>query len=213
MQRMLGNAVPSLVAEVLAREIRRQLLDTPLAGPLHLLPPRREFVPPPRTLRRFPTSIASNMGAHDAKGVEVGVEPAKGRAIPFSTFVCESSASAIAAVSSKVKMETRSWRMRSTVGFGGNAQSSHSIGSQLITCALTRFMRPASGSECVAHFLVILARHPDEATGRRVPRDTRSGGDCVRSARADASPPADSRRAHPSPCSVCSSADRDCRSR
>ena len=31
-QRMLGNAVPSLVAEVIAREIRTQLLGRPLSG-------------------------------------------------------------------------------------------------------------------------------------------------------------------------------------
>jgi len=38
-QRMLGNAVPSLLAEVLAREIRRQLLhDTTNFGPLKLIP-------------------------------------------------------------------------------------------------------------------------------------------------------------------------------
>ena len=30
MQRQLGNAVPSLIAEILAREIRTQLLDRPI---------------------------------------------------------------------------------------------------------------------------------------------------------------------------------------
>jgi DNA (cytosine-5)-methyltransferase 1 len=35
-QRQLGNAVPSLLAETLAREIRGQLLNVPLAGPLRL---------------------------------------------------------------------------------------------------------------------------------------------------------------------------------
>ena len=45
MQRMLGNAVPSLIAEILAREISAQLLDVPVSGPLKLLPPRREHVP------------------------------------------------------------------------------------------------------------------------------------------------------------------------
>ncbi|HBP5038444.1 DNA cytosine methyltransferase [Pseudomonas aeruginosa] len=45
-QRMLGNAVPSLVAEVLARAIRAQLLDSPPKGRLKLIPPRREYVPP-----------------------------------------------------------------------------------------------------------------------------------------------------------------------
>jgi hypothetical protein len=50
-------------------------------------------------------------------------------------------------VRSKVKMEARSWRMKSTCRFGHDAQSSHSIGSQLITWALMRFQRPVSGSE------------------------------------------------------------------
>ncbi len=67
MQRMLGNAVPSLIAEVLAREIRRQLLDTPLAGPLHLLPPRRDFVPPPANVAPLPDKYRKYMGAHDAR--------------------------------------------------------------------------------------------------------------------------------------------------
>ena len=52
--------------------------------------------------------------------------------IDFSTFVCGSSANAIAAVSSSVKIEARSWRMRSTVGFG----------SQLSTRTLLRFQPP-----------------------------------------------------------------------
>src|SRR5690606_35435717 len=42
MQRMLGNAVPSLIAEVWAREIRKQLFDLPIVTPLKLLPPRRK---------------------------------------------------------------------------------------------------------------------------------------------------------------------------
>jgi hypothetical protein len=65
----------------------------------------------------------------------------------ISAFVCGSSANAIAVVRSKVKMEAKSWRMKSTCRFGRDAQSSHSIGSQLITWALMRFMKPASGSE------------------------------------------------------------------
>lgn len=46
-QRLLGNAVPSLMAEVLAREIRKQLLDDPIGPvPLSFLPPLRADVPP-----------------------------------------------------------------------------------------------------------------------------------------------------------------------
>ena len=69
------------------------------------------------------------------------------------------------------------------------------------------------GLGVVAHLLVTFASHPYEAVARRVPRDTRCGRDRARSFPADASPAPDNRRAHPSPCSVCSSADRDCRSR
>jgi len=46
-QKQVGNAVPSLLAEVLAREIRVQLLGRRLPrGGLRLLPPRRTDVPP-----------------------------------------------------------------------------------------------------------------------------------------------------------------------
>ena len=77
-------------------------------------------------------------------------------------------------------MEARSWRMKSTCRFGRDAQSSHSIGSQLITWALMRFMRSVVGLGVVAHFLVALARHPDEAIAIefhaiRVPRELAFG--------------------------------------
>lgn len=65
MQRMLGNAVPSLVAEVLAREIRKQLLDAPTRSPLKLLPPRREHVPPPVRLAAVPSKYHQNIGEHE----------------------------------------------------------------------------------------------------------------------------------------------------
>lgn len=54
MQRMLGNAVPSLIAEILARAIRNQLLDRPMKSPLHLLPPHRDNVPPPERPAKLP---------------------------------------------------------------------------------------------------------------------------------------------------------------
>lgn len=66
-QRMLGNAVPSLVAEVIAREIRRQLLGQPLRGKrLQLLPPRREAVPPPERVAEVPSIYRSLVGDHAA---------------------------------------------------------------------------------------------------------------------------------------------------
>lgn len=66
MQRMLGNAVPSLVAEVLAREIRKQLLDAPTRTRLKLLPPRREHVPPPEKLAPVPWKYHEHLGKHEA---------------------------------------------------------------------------------------------------------------------------------------------------
>ena len=65
MQRMLGNAVPSLVAEVLGREIRRQLLDAPTRKSLKLLPPRREDVPPPAKLAPVPKKYHQHVGVHE----------------------------------------------------------------------------------------------------------------------------------------------------
>ncbi|MBP6597505.1 MAG: DNA cytosine methyltransferase, partial [Arenimonas sp.] len=66
MQRMLGNAVPSLIAEVLAREIRRQLLDAPLGQSLKLLPPHRENVPPPVRVAPVPLQYHPLIGVHEA---------------------------------------------------------------------------------------------------------------------------------------------------
>jgi DNA (cytosine-5)-methyltransferase 1 len=55
MQKMLGNAVPSLLAEVLAREIRRQLLDKAHdPGPLQLIPPVRTPVSAPEPVTALP---------------------------------------------------------------------------------------------------------------------------------------------------------------
>ena len=66
MQRMLGNAVPSLIAEVLAREIRRQLLDAPIASPLRLLPPRRNSMPAPEPVASVPPKYLHLVGNHAA---------------------------------------------------------------------------------------------------------------------------------------------------
>jgi DNA (cytosine-5)-methyltransferase 1 len=63
---MLGNAVPSLIAEVLAREIRRQLLDAPIRKQLKLLPPLRENVPAPVKVAPVPRKYHEHIGVHDA---------------------------------------------------------------------------------------------------------------------------------------------------
>jgi DNA (cytosine-5)-methyltransferase 1 len=62
----IGNAVPSLIAEVLAREIRRQFFGAPLKKPLNLLPPKRENVPPPVQVARLPKKYHEHTGHHEA---------------------------------------------------------------------------------------------------------------------------------------------------
>jgi DNA (cytosine-5)-methyltransferase 1 len=73
-QRMLGNAVPSLLAEVLAREIRRQLLDSPVrTKKLKLMPPRRRVTPPQHVAVRVHANYLSLKGAHaDHPGPSLG---------------------------------------------------------------------------------------------------------------------------------------------
>jgi len=66
-QCMLGNAVPSLVAEVLARAIRRQLLGHRVRlSELRLLPPRRKNVPPAERPAPLPAKYRHMIGEHDA---------------------------------------------------------------------------------------------------------------------------------------------------
>jgi DNA (cytosine-5)-methyltransferase 1 len=65
-QRQIGNAVPSLLAEVLAREIKTQLLgDRRSREPLRLLPPDRSPAPPPERVRSVPTEYKRLVGEHD----------------------------------------------------------------------------------------------------------------------------------------------------
>lgn len=64
-QKQLGNAVPSLLAEVLAREIRAQLLDLPNKDACpRLLPPLRRPIPPPEPFERVPKSYLTLAGEH-----------------------------------------------------------------------------------------------------------------------------------------------------
>jgi DNA (cytosine-5)-methyltransferase 1 len=64
MQRMVGNAVPSLMAEVLAREIRAQFLNSRLNTKLALMPPKREPVPAEEPLARLPEKYREMIGNH-----------------------------------------------------------------------------------------------------------------------------------------------------
>lgn len=66
-QKQLGNAVPSLLAEVLAREIATQLLHRPRQkGPSALLPPCRNPVPRPERRRPVPKEYFELQGEHEA---------------------------------------------------------------------------------------------------------------------------------------------------
>jgi len=66
-QRQIGNAVPSLLAEVLARAIRTQYLGQPSQEKLpSLMPPRRESVPPPEKPGQVPDQYHSYIGEHPA---------------------------------------------------------------------------------------------------------------------------------------------------
>lgn len=66
-QRQIGNAVPSLLAEVLGRAIAEQLLrQEPRRGSLRLLPIRRPRVPSPRRVAPVPAVFRGLRGEHDA---------------------------------------------------------------------------------------------------------------------------------------------------
>lgn len=65
-QKMLGNAVPSLLTEVLAKEIRRQLLgQTCIRATLKLLPPVRDTMPKPERTLPLAKKYHSYIGDHD----------------------------------------------------------------------------------------------------------------------------------------------------
>ena len=65
-QRQIGNAVPSLMGEVLGREIRRQLLDRPLRSKrLRLAIDRTNAIPDPEPLRPVPKKYLKHIGDHE----------------------------------------------------------------------------------------------------------------------------------------------------
>ncbi len=64
-QKQLGNAGPSLLAEVMGRAIREQLLDCPPRNSsLKLLPPRRTPIPPPEPVAKVPRRFRRLVGEH-----------------------------------------------------------------------------------------------------------------------------------------------------
>lgn len=81
--RMLGNAVPSLLAEVLAREIARQLLGVAVRAKLpSLVPPDRGAAPAPEPIKRVPKRYAGLVGDHDAHpGTGMGYRSSRSNAV------------------------------------------------------------------------------------------------------------------------------------
>jgi DNA (cytosine-5)-methyltransferase 1 len=66
-QRQLGNAVPSLLAEVLARDISSQLLHRPVSGAMQLaIKASRTPAPRPEKVKRVPAKYLSLRGQHEA---------------------------------------------------------------------------------------------------------------------------------------------------
>lgn len=67
-QKQLGNAVPSLLAEVLGRAIAKQYLGKSPRGPLKLLPPDRsaDRPPPEKWQRKIPKQYEPLIGSHSA---------------------------------------------------------------------------------------------------------------------------------------------------
>lgn len=63
-QRQLGNAVPSLLAEVLAREISDQLLGCRPHGNLRLTVPKRRPIPPPEPIEPVHEKYLALVGDH-----------------------------------------------------------------------------------------------------------------------------------------------------
>lgn len=66
-QKQIGNAVPSLLTEVLGRAIRTKLLSLrAISAPLKLLPPRRLSIPDPEAVRPVPAALRHLAGNHEA---------------------------------------------------------------------------------------------------------------------------------------------------
>jgi DNA (cytosine-5)-methyltransferase 1 len=65
-QRQLGNAVPSALAEVLARAMRRQLLGDKISLASRLVPSPRRPIPAPETPRAVPFKYRHLVGDHEA---------------------------------------------------------------------------------------------------------------------------------------------------
>ena len=65
-QRQLGNAVPSALAEVLARAIRRQLLGDDVAAEPTLIPKPKRPIPEAEPVQPVPRKFRHLAGEHEA---------------------------------------------------------------------------------------------------------------------------------------------------
>ena len=78
---MVGNAVPSLLAEILAREIKRQFFDATFdrSKPFELAMPKSETVPRRTRVRPVPSIYRTLIGVHaDHPGAGLGPGAAAG---------------------------------------------------------------------------------------------------------------------------------------
>lgn len=63
-QRQIGNAVPSLLAEVLGRALRKQITGKPISEPLRLAVPTGSVPPPSEPVQPVPKQYMSLVGNH-----------------------------------------------------------------------------------------------------------------------------------------------------
>jgi DNA (cytosine-5)-methyltransferase 1 len=85
-QRQVGNAVPSALAESLAREIRAQLLGDRISIDATLVPNRRLDQPPAEAVEAVPTRFLSLSGKHAAHPGTGQGYAAKKRSRPLDSF-------------------------------------------------------------------------------------------------------------------------------
>lgn len=63
-QKQLGNAVPSLMTEILSREILRQFFGVNKSDPLKLMPVKKDYIPDPEPVMTVPSQYLHLVGDH-----------------------------------------------------------------------------------------------------------------------------------------------------